>query len=293
MRTLLDGGRRTARTILIVSRLTFLETARRKVLWAALLLGVLFLAVYGLGFHFTYADMERSLQRTGGMGRVGVHATCDILTLAGLYVVNFLGVAMGILASVDTLSGEVASGTIQTIVTKPVRRWQVVVGKWLGLATTLTLYLLLLAGGVVAVAYVTSGHTPRNLWQGLALLWLNAMLFLSISLWGGSFLSTLANGAVAFGLYGVAFVGGWIEQIGSFLGNQAAINIGIISSLIVPGEALWQRAADLMQSPLATVAGFSLFTAGAAPSPLMVCYAALYAALMVGWAIHLFGGRDL
>ena len=285
--------RMRAQTILVVSRLTFLEASRRRILWAALLLGVLFLIVYGLGFHFARIDMEKSLQRRGGVAQGTLHAALNFFTLAGLYAVNFMGVAMSVLASVDTLSGEVASGTIQTLVTKPVRRWQVVVGKWLGLALLLTLYLLLMAGGTIGVAYMTARYVPPNLWQGLCLLWLNAMLFLSISLWGGSFLSTLANGAVAFGLYGVAFVGGWIEQIGAFLGNQVAVNVGIVSSLIIPGEALWRRTAHLMQSPLAAAAGFSPFTSTSIPSPLMVYYAVLYAALLLAWAVRQFDRRDL
>jgi hypothetical protein len=150
-----------------------------------------------------------------------------------------------------------------------------------------------MAGGTLAVAYMVAGYAPPNLWQGVSLLWLNAMLFLSISLWGGSFLSTLANGTVAFGLYGVAFVGGWVEQIGAFLGNQVAVNIGIVSSLIIPGEALWRRTAYLMQSPLAVASGFSPFTSASAPSPLMVYYATFYAALMLAWAVRLFSRRDL
>lgn len=47
---------------------------------------------------------------------------------------------MGALLGADTLSGEINSGTIQTIVTKPVRRLDVVIGKWLGFAILLGLY---------------------------------------------------------------------------------------------------------------------------------------------------------
>ncbi len=125
------------------------------------------------------------------------------------------------------------------------------------------------------------------------LIWVNALLFLSISFFGGSFLSTLANGVLAFGLFGVAFIGGWIEQIGSFMKNQAAINIGIISSLIIPSEALWKRAAHLMQSPLVSMMGFSPFTSTSVPSPLMIWYGLFYIVLMLALAIRIFSRRDL
>ncbi len=58
----------------------------------------------------------------------------NFFLLAGMYGIAFLGVALALLISVDTLAGEITSGTIQTLVTKPLRRWEVVCGKWLGLA---------------------------------------------------------------------------------------------------------------------------------------------------------------
>jgi Cu-processing system permease protein len=282
------------RAITIIARLTFLEASRRKILWAALLLGVLFLVVYGVGFHFTRADIEaRSLRRQGGMSRVAVMELYNFLMLAGLYTVNFLAIAMSILTSVDTLSGEVGSGTIQTLATKPIHRREIVLGKWLGLAVMMTLYLLLLAGGTIGVVCAITGYVAPHVAGGAFLLWLNAMLLLSISLWGGSFLSTLANGVVAFGLFGVAFVGGWVEHIGAFLENQTAVRIGIACSLIMPSEALWRRAAYLMQSPLVASMGVSPFTSASVPSPLMVWYAAVYIAAMLALAIRQFGRRDL
>jgi Cu-processing system permease protein len=281
------------KAISIIARLTFLEASRRKVLWAALLLGVLFLIVYGLGLHFARADIEASMQRQRGMSRMAVLELYNFLLLAGLYTVNFLGIAMSILTSVDTLSGEVASGTIQTLATKPIRRREIVAGKWLGLVVMLTLYLVLLAGGTIGVVYALTGYVAPNVGQGAILIWLNALLLLSISLWGGSFLSTLANGVVAFGLFGVAFVGGWVEHVGAFLDNRVAIHIGVACSLIMPSEALWRRAAYLMQSPLVASMGVSPFTSTSVPNSLMVWYAVLYMAAMLALAIRQFGRRDL
>jgi ABC-type transport system involved in multi-copper enzyme maturation permease subunit len=200
---------------------------------------------------------------------------------------------MAVLTSVDTVSGEIASGTIHTLVSKPLQRWEIISGKWLGFVGMLTLYLLLMAGGTVALVYVISGYLAPNVLRGMALLWINAILLLGVSLAGGAVLSTLANGVLVFGLYGIAFVGGWIEQIGSFIQNQTAVNVGIISSLIIPSEALWKRAAFEMQSPLVTALGFSPFTAASMPSQVMVFYGVLYAVLALLLAIGLFKKRDL
>jgi hypothetical protein len=159
----------------------------------------------------------------------------------------------------------------------------------------LTLYLLLMAGGVVGIGYALSQYLLPNVLRGLFLLWVNVLLLLGVSLAGGSVFSTLANGVLAFGLYGVAFIGGWVEQIGSFLENTTAIRIGIVCSLIIPSDALWRRAAFEMQSPLMGMMGMgsSPFFISSIPSPLMVGYALLYAVLALGLAVWLFGRRDL
>jgi ABC-type transport system involved in multi-copper enzyme maturation permease subunit len=280
-------------SIFTITTLTIREASRRKILWAALILGVLFLIIFGLGFHYARMDLEKSMQQRSGMNIVVLHNMYNFLLLAGLYSVNFMVIAMSAFISVDTLSGEINSGTIQTLVTKPIQRWQIVIGKWLGFGLMLTLYLLLMAGGTMGVVYATSGYLAPHSPQGVALLWTNGMLFLSLSLWGGSFLSTLANGVVAFGLFGVAFVGGWMEQIGSFLGNQVAVNIGIISSLIFPSEAVWRRLVYNMQSPLVTRLGVSFFASSSVPSKIMIAYAAAYAVVLLISAVRRFNCRDL
>jgi Cu-processing system permease protein len=141
--------------------------------------------------------------------------------------------------------------------------------------------------------YFLSGYTPPNMLRGLGLMWMNVILLLCISLLGGALLSTLANGVMVFGLYGVAFIGGWIEQFGSFLQNQAALNIGIISSLIIPSEAIWKRAAFEMQSPLIGAMGFSPFSASSAPSTIMIVYAVIYTLVVLALAVRTFTRRDL
>jgi ABC-type transport system involved in multi-copper enzyme maturation permease subunit len=200
---------------------------------------------------------------------------------------------MTVLTSVDTVSGEIASGTMQALAAKPLRRREILLGKWLGFAGMITLYLALMAGGVMGVVYALSGYTAPHALRGLALLWLNGLLLLSLSFLGGAVFSTLTNGVLVFGLYGIAFIGGWIEHVGSFMRNQTAVNVGIIASLAFPAEALWRRAAHEMQSPLVAALGFSPFASPSVPSPLLVGYAALYAGLALALAGRQFAKRDL
>jgi ABC-type transport system involved in multi-copper enzyme maturation permease subunit len=140
--------------------------------------------------------------------------------------------------------------------------------------------------------YVVVGYLPSNPLGGLLLLMLEALVLLSLSMLGGTRLSTLTNGVLLFMLYGVAFIGAWVEQIGALLQSHAAVNVGIVTSLLMPVEALWRRASFLMQPPV--MSSFpSPFSGTSPPSQAMVIYAALYAAAALGLAMRVFSRRDL
>ncbi len=275
-------------SVITITRLTFREASRRWILWAALLLGLVFLAVYAIGFH----EIQKDVVRRGANSYIAREAQ-NLLLMMGLYVANFLTIMMTVLTSVDTLSGEINSGTVQTLLSKPMHRWELVLGKWLGFLLMLTLYLFLVAGGVVLVVYLISGYVSPNPVRGLILMWMNIPLLLGVSLVGGAVFSTLANGVLVFGLYGIAFIGGWVEQFGAFLGNQAAIKVGIVCSLLIPCEALWKRAAFEIQSPLVSAMGFSPFVSISVPSPVMIFYAVIYSLAALALAVYLFSHRDL
>jgi len=270
-----------------ITWLTFHEARRRKMVLAALVMGALFLLLYGLGVGLIDRNM-----RNEPVSAVQLRFSHSLLMIAGLYVVHFLTVMLAIFASVDTIAGEIASHTIQTLVTKPVRRWQIVLGKWLGYAAMLILYLGLLGGGIFLLTYLLVGYTPPNPLAGLLLLMLEALVLLSLSMFGGTRLSTLTNGVLLFMLYGIAFIGAWVEQIGALLQSHAAVNVGIVTSLLMPVEALWRRASYLMQPPIMSSIP-SPFSGTSPPSESMVIYAALYAAAVLGLAMRAFSRRAL
>ena len=282
------------KNIQILARMTFREAIRRRMVLTGLVLGICFLIIFSIGFRMINAAAFQATSRAGETaGRVLQKEGINVLLLAGLYAVTFLSIAMGALLGADTLAGEINSGTIQTIVTKPVRRSDVVFGKWFGFATLLGLYVILMAGGTVLSVWIQSGYIPLHLPAGLMLIYLEALLVMTVSLTMSSFLSGLATGGVVFGLYGLAFIGGWIEQIGSILQNQTAIKIGIVTSLIIPSEALWRRASYEMQTPLSGALGMTPFSAVSVPSGLMIGYAVLYLGIALWIAINIFQNRDL
>src|SRR5579863_1367978 len=107
----------------IMAGITFREAARKRILWTALLAGLGFLVVFGIGLHFQIADFSPT---TPPFVRYEILSG---MLMVGLYTVDLLAVVMTILTSVDTIAGEIISGTIHAIATKPLPRWQILIGK--------------------------------------------------------------------------------------------------------------------------------------------------------------------
>jgi Cu-processing system permease protein len=275
------------RAVLTIAALTLVEARRRRLLAAALGLGLAFVLLFALGFHFVARDLHG--HGTPAQQRFAL----SIVVMAALYAANFLIVMTSVLVTIDTLAGEIGSGVIETLCSKPVPRWAIALGKWLGCWTILALYASLLCGGVLLVARLVAGYTPPNVARGLPLLLLEGTVLLTLALAGGTRLSTLANGVVVFGLYGLAFIGGWMEQIGTVASNATARYIGIGASLLVPSESLWQLASHHMQPPLVRDLGIGPFSPVSVPSPAMVAWAVGYVLLTLAVALRGFQTRDL
>jgi len=272
----------------IMAGITFQEAARRRILWTAVAAGAGFLTLFGTGMHFQVKDLA-----SHGVPPLLGHQVQVAMLQVGFYAVDLLAVVMTILTSVDTLSGEISSGTIQAIATKPISRWQVLMGKWIGFAGMIAIYVSAMFGGVSAIGYFIAGVRPHNTERGAVLVVLECLLLLTVTFACGTRFSTLANGVIVLGLHGLAFIGGWIEQIGALTTSPRLVTLGIVSSLIMPSESMWRRASFEMQSSLTRSIQFSPFSSASAPSPAMVGYAALYLLIALAVALYNFQERDL
>ena len=276
------------RVILTMVHLTLHEARRRKLLLAALIFGLAFLALFATGFHFIHRDLKANEVFPGQRKLV-----LSSVMMAGFYAVNFLMIMTAVLVPVDTLSGEISSGVMQTLASKPLYRLQIILGKWIGFSLILALYLGLMAGGVVLIGKILAGVTPPRIFTGILLMGLEGILLLTLSIAGGTRLTTIANGVTVLGLYGLAFIGGWMEQIGTLLGNSTARYVGIVASLFVPSESLWQLAAYHMQPPLMRDLNLTPFSPASVPSGYMVLWAIGYTLVVLSWGIWQFHKRNL
>lgn len=275
-------------SILAMAHLTLYETRRRRIVTAAVICASAFLAVYTAGLFFVHREQVRVsapfLQQ---------QATMALLSIAGLYAVNFLSILFAVLLPVDTLSGEIASGVIQTLAAKPIRRGEIVLGKWLGHGLVMTAYFLLVVGGELVVARAVGHFSPPNIAPGLALLLLEAVVMLSVAIAGGTRLSTITNGMMAFGLYGFAFIGNWMEQIGTFTDNVTARNVGTLSSLVMPTESLWNLACYQMQPTIMRELSVTPFSPVSVPSVAMIWWAVGYIVVALFLGLRAFRHRPL
>ncbi len=264
------------------------EARRRRILLAALGFGAVFVALFTAGLTAARNDMIAQ-----GVPPLHRPVLLGMLTMAGLYAVNFLTVLTAALLPVDTLSGEITSGVMQSVASKPVPRATIVLGKWAAHAVVLTAYVALVGGGLLVAARIVAGVTPPNLHLGLPLLLLEGMIVLSVSIAAGTRVSTIANGMICVGLYGLAFLGGWFEQIGTRVGVPAAATVGTLTSLVFPSEAMWQLAAYTMQPALVRDLGMTPFSPVSVPSPAMVAWAIGYVVALLALAVRWFGRRPL
>jgi len=276
------------RDLITVLHLTWFEAMRRRILGAALLCGGAFLVLFGIGIHFIVREMHGD-----NAALLERRMVLNFITLAGMYAVNFLTVMSAVLLPVDTLSGEIESGVSQTLASKPIRRSSILLGKWLAYLTVVLGYLTLMGGGVALVSRLVAGFSLPGLGVGLPLMMLEATILTSLSIAGGTRLSTVTNGVMAFGLYGLAFIGGWVEQVGAWSDNEAARHVGVAASLLIPSESMWQLAASQMQPALMREMHFSPFSPASVPSPAMVAWAAGYAVVLVLVAVRSYERRAL
>jgi ABC-type transport system involved in multi-copper enzyme maturation permease subunit len=274
------------RGILTIAYLTWLEARRRRIVLAALLCGLAYLLVFGTAFYFVPAGR-------GPLNDLATRVQLQSMALLGLYGVNFLVAAFAVMLPVDTLSGEIASGVMQTLAAKPVRRVEILLGKWLVYWLMLAVYIVIMSLGIVGIMFVFRGFMQQHLPAALGLMQLEAGVLLSIALAGGARLSTVTNGIVGFAFFSLGFIGGWMEQIGVAIGNPASRYLGTAISLLIPTDALWRLAMYVLQPPVMSRIQLGPFTSGSVPSTAMVWWAAAYTLAALWIAARWFQRRTL
>jgi Cu-processing system permease protein len=281
---------------LTVARFTIQEAISRRLILAGVVLSMAFLGLFTLGFSLIYHnDSELSGPLSNAQSRA-MFGT--IMSVLGLYAINFLAGFLALFLSVGAISSEIDSGALHAVLARPLRRAEFVVGRWLAYAGLIGAYVGLMAGSLLLAARLISGYSTPDPLRATLLMMLAAIVLLTVSLLGSTLLSTLANGVVVFSLFGLAWLAGIIEVIGSALSNEAMLNIGTAVSLLIPSDAIWRGASYYVLSPL-YLAGVRashegiLIVGHSPPATAMVIWGLLYPLALLGGAVLAFSRRDL
>jgi ABC-type transport system involved in multi-copper enzyme maturation permease subunit len=284
------------RTVLVVAALTLQEAVRRRVLRALLALTVALLAITAAGFPALDAAEADDGGLTSGEGRLVAGIVLN-LVMFGLSLVAALGTAF--LAG-PTLAGEAESGIALAVLARPVHRWAVLLGKWVGL--------VVFGGGFVAAAGLAQllvvlgavGYWPPQPGTGLALLAAQTAVLLTLAVLLSTVMSPMASGVAAVGLFGATWVAGVVGGLGIAFTSDAVAAVGSVSRMLLPTDGLWRGAMNAFQDPVALAQFGGPALEGGVPflsdAPLTAAYlgwVVVWVVLVLGLAAVSFGRRDL
>lgn len=281
------------RVVLTVAGLTLREAARRRVLLALALLTLVLLSLSGWGFSRFAAESGGTL--TSGEARLTASILLN-LVMFGYSLIAALGTAF--LAG-PTLAGETESGIALAVLARPIRRSAFLLGKWLGLVTFGSVFVVLAGLAQVLVVGVTVDYWPPEPATALALLAAQTTVLLTLAVLLSSVISPMASGVVAVGLFCTTWVAGVVGGIGAAVDNDAVARVGSVSRVLLPTDGLWRGAMHGFQDPSALLQ-FGGADGEAFPflsvAPLTWAYlawAAVWVAMVWGLATVSFVRRDL
>ncbi len=134
--------------IWLLSKITYKEGVRNRILLGILLVAVLFSA-FNIIFTQTFAH---------DLSKVSVDLGLSTVSLAGLAVIFFMGI--------NLLARDFEKRTIYMVLSRPIARWQYVLGKFMGLAwmvgTSVAVLGIVAAAGVKTSMWMSPAFIPPN-----------------------------------------------------------------------------------------------------------------------------------
>jgi ABC-type transport system involved in multi-copper enzyme maturation permease subunit len=185
---------------------------------------------------------------------------------------------------------------MHAVAARPVRRAEIILGKLLGNGLLLVFYAAMFFLALSAVIQTITGFKVNATAHALALFCLQPLILLSLATLGSTMLSTMANGILMFMLYAIAVVGGMVEQIGWLARVETMQKIGILTSLLIPVDALYRKIVHIMITSAGgagTSLGLGPFGSQSEPSIWMLVYTLLYIAGAAAAAVYIFNKKDI
>jgi ABC-type transport system involved in multi-copper enzyme maturation permease subunit len=283
--------------VIAIAAASLKEAIRKKILILVAALTFVYLTLFGLITHFAVQDLTRA----GALNTVNaLDVASNIVSFLGFYFSSMLVAFLTIMISVGSISSEVESGVIHSVITRPIKRASYVLGKYLGLGVLSVSYSIFLFSAIISICTIfhlpiVNTIEPIKIIKGLLFFTLEPIAILSLSIFGSAAFKTLSNGIFVISIYILGLIGGVMEVIGSMLQNQSLVNLGIISSLISPFDIIYRQMLSAMfenigiRNPFMVVGGMTSTT----PSIWMLIYIIAYIPVLVILAIRKFRLKDI
>ena len=219
-------------------------------------------------------------------GKISVGIQRIILVNLGLSGIMVFGLLIAIFIGISLVWREIERRTLFNVLSKPVARWEFIVGKYLGLVFTLTVNTAIMAGGFyLALLWLDGRLEPQDLGtlEAIYFIVLELALVIGVALLF-SCISTPALSAVfTFCVYVIGNLAGDIRWFGRESGSMAMTKLTTLLYYLLPnfsGFNVISRAAHGKLIP-----GYLLLSNS--------LYALLYAVILVSASILIFEEREL
>jgi ABC-type transport system involved in multi-copper enzyme maturation permease subunit len=150
------------------------------------------------------------------VGQISIEIEKLVVINLGLTAVSLFGIVIAIFIGIGLVSKEIDKRTLYTVLSRPVRRWEFIAGKFCGLAGTLIVNTFLMAIGVFAALLYVSRHfavSDSSLLSALYFIVLQFVIITALALFFSAFSSPLLSAVFTFALF---VIGTFSEDLRGF-----------------------------------------------------------------------------
>jgi ABC-type transport system involved in multi-copper enzyme maturation permease subunit len=284
--------------VLVIARLTVQETSRRRLILALVILTLIVVGFSAWGFN-KITTVTNSAGATLPPEQVAL-ITSQLLIVVTFMYSGVLALSAAVVAG-PLISSEVESGLLLSMLARPVRRSEVVIGKWLGLGVLIAIYAAGSAFLELAAVDWATGYLPPHPIQLILYVGAEGLVLLSLGLALSTRLSGITGGVIALVAWLMGWIAGVVGDVGTGLQNQAVENVGVISHLLLPTDGLWRGAIYAMEPDAfiatmraaGTVGRANPFAAVDPPPVTFLAWVVIWFALMLALSVWSFRTREI
>jgi ABC-type transport system involved in multi-copper enzyme maturation permease subunit len=274
-----------------IAALTIKEAVRRRLLLAFVAITVAIVGLSAWGFD----RLSHTNRITSGESHLAVP---DALILF-MFMFSFVLALSASAIAAPSISSEIESGVLMTVVTRPIRRAEVLLGKWLGLAVLLAGYAGMVCALEFGVVDWVSGYVPPNPVLVGVYLFAEGALLLTLSLLLSTRMPVIAAGVIGVAAFGAGWLAGVVGTLGTTLNIGALRTMGQVGRFLLPTDGLWHAAIYYLQPPslisehLIEAGHQNPFYAQGAPSWPYLLWVACWLLIVLAAAVASFARREL